>query len=61
MEAEKAHFFAPRRESIKSPLWPSDRSSVRLSFRPSHFRPEHISKSIEGNLLKLYTLKEGNK
>ena len=26
--------------------------------RPSHFCPEHISKSIEGNLLKLDTLIE---
>ena len=35
---------------------PSDRASVR----PSHFCPEHISKSIEGNLMKLETLIEGH-
>ena len=34
--------------------------SRRLTVCPSHFRPEHISKSIEGNLMKLDTLKEGH-
>ena len=33
--------------------------SVRPSIRPSHFCPEHISKSIDGNLMKLDTLIEG--
>ena len=30
------------------------------SIHPSHFCPEHISKSIEGNLMKLDTLIEGH-
>ena len=34
--------------------------SIRLTVRPSHFCPEHISKSIEGNLMKLDTLIEGH-
>ena len=32
--------------------------SVRLSDRPSHFCPDHISKSIEGYLMKLDSLIE---
>ena len=35
-------------------------SFVRPSVRPSHFCPEHISKSIEANLMKLDTLIEGH-
>ena len=31
-----------------------------LSVHPSHCCPEHISKSIEGNLMKLDTLIEGH-
>ena len=34
--------------------------SVHLTVRPSYFRPEHISKSIEGNLMKLDTLLVGH-
>ena len=30
-----------------------------LSVRPSHFCPEHVSESIEGNLMKPDTLIEG--
>ena len=41
-------FYAPRR-------------FVRPSDRSSYFYPEHISKSIEGNLIKLDTLIEGYK
>ena len=33
---------------------------VLLSVCLSHFCPEHISKSIEGNLMKLDTLIEGH-
>ena len=35
------------------------RRFVRPSVRPSHFCPQHISKSIDGNLMKLDTLIEG--
>ena len=35
-------------------------SYVRQSICPSHFYPEHISKSIEVNLMKLDTLIEGH-
>ena len=37
------------------------RRFVRPSADPSHFCPEHISKSIEGNLMTLDTLVEGHK
>ena len=33
---------------------------VRPTVRPSHFWSEHISKSIEDNLMKLSTLIEGH-
>ena len=36
------------------------RLSICLSVHPSHFCPEHISKSIEGNSMKLDTPKEGH-
>ena len=35
--------------------------SVRQSVRPSQFCPQHISKSIEDNLMKLDTLIKGLK
>ena len=34
--------------------------SVHLTVHPSYFRPEHISKSIEVNLMKLDTLLAGH-
>ena len=34
--------------------------SVHLTVRPTHFCPEHISKSIKDNLMKLDTLIEGH-
>ena len=44
--------ITPRREKIVAAL------SVRLTV--CHFCPEHISKAVKGNLMKLDTLKEGN-
>ena len=47
-------FYAPPKgEHIVAAL------SVRPSVHPSHFYPEHISQSIEGNLMKIETLIEG--
>ena len=51
------HIFCTRQIEIierehKLPLCPS--------IRPSHFCPEHVSKSIEGYLMKLDTLIEGH-
>ena len=43
------------------PEWRAySRHFARPSVHPSHFCPEHISKSIEGNLMKLDTLIEGH-
>ena len=39
---------------------PSHSPSVHLSVRPLHFCPEHISNSVQGNLMKLDTLVEGH-
>ena len=35
------------------------RHFVRPTIRPPHFCPEHISKGIEGNIMKLDTRIEG--
>ena len=45
-------FYAPRRAYSCRFVHPSD--------CPSHFCLEHISKSIEGNLMKLETMIEGH-
>ena len=41
-------------------MLPEGRAYCRRFVRPSHFCQEHISKSIEGNLMKLDTLVEGH-
>ena len=50
---------SPKGEHIVAAL--SIHLTICLSFRPSHFCPENISKSIEDNLMKLDTLIEGHK
>ena len=47
------------RPSVCPSVRPSIHPSIHPSGRPSNFCPEHISKSIEGNLMKLDTLIEG--
>ena len=49
-------FMLPEAFFMLSPFF---QSSVSPSVSPSHFCPEHISKSIEDNLMKLDTLIKG--
>ena len=51
---------ATHKLNIKPYGLPDGSAYSRRFVRPSQFCPEHISKSIEGNVMKLDTLTEGH-